>query len=202
VARGCFSLALSGAEAGTPLSAVHRSISGFTLAKEARALERVLTSPSIGVRETCCGPDTDAFTKGGNDLNLLVAGDDISVGTYFVPLAIGSAVFVQNGLPREKLEIGVTVSRAYWGLLATLLTVGILTWTCATYVKKAKTALAAILVPPNRGRAMTGYQSGRIASARTPNFQISGCRFQQRRKRSKTAAPVRLNPNGQWCLCV
>ena len=71
------------------------------------------------------------------------------VGTFFIPLAITWAVFVRNGLPSEIHEIGVVVSRAYWGLLATLLAGGTLTWTCAMYVQRARAAHARILVPPN-----------------------------------------------------
>jgi hypothetical protein len=71
------------------------------------------------------------------------------VGNLFIPLAVGWAVYVRGGLTDKPPSNGVLVSRAYWGLLVTLITAAALTWTLAFYVRLAKRKYALILVPPN-----------------------------------------------------
>jgi hypothetical protein len=71
------------------------------------------------------------------------------IGNLFIPLAIGWAVYVRNGLTDRPAPIGVLVSRAYWGLLVTLVAGAALIWAMALYVRFAKRKNALILVPPN-----------------------------------------------------
>jgi hypothetical protein len=70
------------------------------------------------------------------------------VGNWFIPLAAAWAVYVRNGLT-DKPPPGAVVSRAYWGVVFTLLTLSVLIWTFALYVKQAKQNRAASIVPPN-----------------------------------------------------
>ncbi|WP_222016059.1 hypothetical protein [Rhizobium leguminosarum] len=49
----------------------------------------------------------------------------------------------------EPPAVGVIISRAYWGLLVTLLVSAALAWTAALYVRLAKAEGASTLVPPN-----------------------------------------------------
>jgi hypothetical protein len=71
------------------------------------------------------------------------------VGNLFIPLALGWAVYVRGGLTDKPPPNGVLVSRAYWGLLVTLIVAAALTWTLALYVQLAKRKNALLLVPPN-----------------------------------------------------
>src|ERR1700730_13478789 len=70
-------------------------------------------------------------------------------GNLFIPLAVGWAVYVRGGLTDKPPSNGVLVSRAYWGLLVTLIVAATLTWTLAFYVHLAKRKHAMILVPSN-----------------------------------------------------
>ena len=71
------------------------------------------------------------------------------VGNLFIPLAVGWAVYVRGGLTDKPPPEGVLVSRAYWGLLVTLIVAAALTWTLAFYVQLAKRKNALFLVPAN-----------------------------------------------------
>jgi hypothetical protein len=71
------------------------------------------------------------------------------VGQLFIPFAIGWSVYIRGGLADSPPAMGVLVSRAYWGLLITLMTGSILIWTIAWYIRSAKKRGAAILIPPN-----------------------------------------------------
>ncbi|BAV52657.1 Phosphoglycerate kinase (plasmid) [Mesorhizobium loti] len=71
------------------------------------------------------------------------------IGNLFIPLAIGWAVYVRGGLTEKPPPEGVLVSRAYWGLLVTLIVAAALMWTLAFYVQIAKRKNALLLVPPN-----------------------------------------------------
>jgi hypothetical protein len=71
------------------------------------------------------------------------------VGNLFIPLVVGWAVYVRGGLTDKPPPNGVLVSRAYWGLLITLIVAAALTWTLALYVQLAKRKNALLLVPPN-----------------------------------------------------
>ncbi|TCU58366.1 hypothetical protein EDE08_13110 [Bradyrhizobium sp. R2.2-H] len=71
------------------------------------------------------------------------------IGNLFIPLAIGWALFVQNGFGDKPPPDGVLISRGYWGLLVSLLAGSALVWTAALYARQAKKARARILVPPN-----------------------------------------------------
>jgi hypothetical protein len=71
------------------------------------------------------------------------------VGNVFVPLALGWAVYVRGGLIDRPPPEGVLVSRAYWGLLATLATGAVLSWAFGLYVRKAKLENLPIVAPPN-----------------------------------------------------
>ena len=68
-------------------------------------------------------------------------------GQLFIPLALGWAVYVRNGL--DTTAEGVVVSRAYAGLLLTLACGAVLCWAFALYVRAAKQRGAHTLVPPN-----------------------------------------------------
>lgn len=70
------------------------------------------------------------------------------VGNWFVPLAAAWAVYVRNGLT-DKPPQGAVVSRAYWGLIFTLIASAVLTWSFALYLKEAKRSAARLLAPPN-----------------------------------------------------
>jgi hypothetical protein len=71
------------------------------------------------------------------------------VGNLFIPLAVGWGVYVRGGLTDKPPPNGVLVSRAYWGLLVTLIVAAALIWTLALYVQLAKRKNALLLVPPN-----------------------------------------------------
>ncbi|TAU83274.1 hypothetical protein [Rhizobium leguminosarum] len=71
------------------------------------------------------------------------------IGNLFVPLAIGWAVYLRNGLADKPPPDGVLVSRAYWGVLIALVAAAAMAWTVALYVHLAKTEDEPILVPPN-----------------------------------------------------
>src|SRR5947209_2189872 len=70
-------------------------------------------------------------------------------GQLFIPLALGWAVYVRNGLDTTAASEGVIVSRAYAGLLLTLACGAVLCWAFALYVHAAKQRGAHTLVPPN-----------------------------------------------------
>jgi len=70
-------------------------------------------------------------------------------GHAFILLAIGWVVFVRGGISDKIVPEGVAISRAYWGLLVTLIAGCSLAWTSALYVRAAKRDNAQILVPPN-----------------------------------------------------
>jgi hypothetical protein len=71
------------------------------------------------------------------------------VGNLFIPIAIGWAVYVRNGLADRPPPIGVLVSRAYWGVAVSLAAGAVLMWAIALYVRLAKRKNALYLVPPN-----------------------------------------------------
>jgi hypothetical protein len=71
------------------------------------------------------------------------------IGNVFIPLAIGWAVYLRNGLPGSPPPTGVLVSLGYWGLLISLFAAAGLTWSIALYVRLAKQNSSPILVPPN-----------------------------------------------------
>lgn len=81
-------------------------------------------------------------------------------GQLFVPLAIGWAFYITNGFGDKLPADGVLISRAYWGLLATLLAGSALVWICALYVRMAKKDFARILLPPN-----TAFEEAKDRSA-------------------------------------
>jgi hypothetical protein len=60
------------------------------------------------------------------------------VGNLFIPLAIGWALYIRGGLADRPPAIGVLVSRAYWGLLVTLITGAALIWALSLYVRLAE----------------------------------------------------------------
>jgi hypothetical protein len=70
-------------------------------------------------------------------------------GQVFVPLAIGWAIYIRNGVGEKAPADGVLISRAYWGLLITLLAAATLASTCALYMRLASKRRARLLVPPN-----------------------------------------------------
>jgi hypothetical protein len=70
-------------------------------------------------------------------------------GQLFIPLAIGWAFYITNGIGDKSPPDAVLISRAYWGLLATLLAGSALAWICALYVGMAKKHFVRLLVPPN-----------------------------------------------------
>jgi hypothetical protein len=70
-------------------------------------------------------------------------------GHLFIPLALGWAIYVRSGLPGDLPAIGIIISRANFGLIATLIAAGVLVWTFALYVQTAKARGATSLVPPN-----------------------------------------------------
>ena len=70
-------------------------------------------------------------------------------GQLFIPLAIGWAIYIRNGVGEKAPPEGVLISRGYWGVLVTLLAGSALAWTCALYVREAKQRRARLLVPPN-----------------------------------------------------
>jgi len=70
------------------------------------------------------------------------------VGSYFVPLSLAWAVYIRNGLDKAPPE-GVSISRAYWGLLATLLAGSALCATLALYIRGAKHRRGRPVLPPN-----------------------------------------------------
>ncbi|MGC1862517.1 MAG: hypothetical protein WA733_15730 [Methylocystis sp.] len=71
------------------------------------------------------------------------------VGTLFIPAGFGWTLFVTNALPDKPSAIGLLVSRAYFGLLVTLIVAAALAWAAGLYVRLAKRARAPLLVPPN-----------------------------------------------------
>jgi hypothetical protein len=71
------------------------------------------------------------------------------LGHLFIPVAVVWAIYLRGGLADKPPEIGVIVSRGYWGMLITLAAAALLLWTCALYIKEAKRNGKAILVPPN-----------------------------------------------------
>jgi hypothetical protein len=66
------------------------------------------------------------------------------VGQSFVPLAAAWIYFIRNG-PNE----GALISRAYFGLLLTLLVAAALIWSLALYVRAAKAKHLLPAIPPN-----------------------------------------------------
>ena len=70
-------------------------------------------------------------------------------GHLFIPLAIGWAVFVRSGLADEPPSDGVIFSRAYWGVLVTLIAGSVLAWSWALYVKVGRHQPGVHMVPPN-----------------------------------------------------
>jgi hypothetical protein len=81
------------------------------------------------------------------------------IGNSFIPLAIGWGLYVRNGLADQPPPLGVLISRAYWGVLVTLIAGTALTWTMALYVRLAKTERALILAPPNTAFEEDGARS-------------------------------------------
>jgi hypothetical protein len=59
------------------------------------------------------------------------------------------AIYLRGGLAEKPPEIGITVSRGYWGVLITLAAAALLLWTWALYVREAKRKGKASLVPLN-----------------------------------------------------
>ena len=70
------------------------------------------------------------------------------VGNWFIPLGAAWAVYVRNGLADRPAQ-GVSISRAYWGLTFSLLTLAVLVWSFALYAKDAKRTGSASIAPPN-----------------------------------------------------
>jgi hypothetical protein len=70
------------------------------------------------------------------------------IGNWFIPLAAGWAVFVRAGLTEQPSE-GALISRAYWGLLVTLVVGAVLSWVFALYAKDAVKIHGESLFPPN-----------------------------------------------------
>jgi hypothetical protein len=71
------------------------------------------------------------------------------VGNLFIPTAIVWALYIRNGFAEQSPSEGVTITRAYWGLLVTLLAACLLVWIAALYVRQAKRNRATVLIPPN-----------------------------------------------------
>src|SRR5450759_4945916 len=66
------------------------------------------------------------------------------VGQSFVPVAAAWIYFIRNG-PNE----GALITRAYFGLLLTLLVAAALIWSLALYVRAAKAKSLLPVIPPN-----------------------------------------------------
>jgi hypothetical protein len=71
------------------------------------------------------------------------------IGQLFIPLAIGWAIYIQNGFGDKSPPDGVLISRAYWGVLVSLLAGAALAWTFSFYVRAAQRKRVKLLVPPN-----------------------------------------------------
>jgi hypothetical protein len=95
------------------------------------------------------------------------------IGNLFIPLAIGWAVYVRGGLTDRPPPIGVLVSRAYWGVLVSLVAGGALIWAMVLYVRLAKRKNAVILAPPNTAFEDESVRSRIISWATVFVFTIS-----------------------------
>lgn len=94
------------------------------------------------------------------------------IGSYFLPLAIAWAVYIRNGLDKAPPE-GVSISRAYWGLLATLVAGSMLAVTLALYVRAAKRKPEQSLLPPNTSFEEMDDRSPVISRATVAVFALT-----------------------------
>jgi hypothetical protein len=109
------------------------------------------------------------------------------MGHLFIPFAIGWAVYVRNGLADQPPPLGVLVSRAYWGLLISLVVGSALIWTACLYVRMAKKKYALILVPPNttfedennRNTIISWATAGAFALAILAALAVFGVRYSE-----------------------
>jgi hypothetical protein len=97
------------------------------------------------------------------------------IGYLFIPLAAAWAVYVRNGLADRPPPIDVLISRAYWGLLVTLIAGGALIWTAAFYAKLAKRKHAPGVVPPNTTFEDENARSPVISWTTAAIFSVAIC---------------------------
>lgn len=71
------------------------------------------------------------------------------IGSLFVPLAVGWAVYLRGGLSDQPPAMGVLISRGYAGLVISLVAGCALIWVLALYIRAARRQGLRLLIPPN-----------------------------------------------------